>query len=42
MKKSRRITYYPVLDQGHCKLSERAWEKYYALPEDIILERGKQ
>ena len=42
MKKNRKITYYPVLDQGHCKLSEAAWEKYYALPEDIILERGKQ
>ena len=42
MKKCRKITYYPVLDRGHCDLSEAAWEKYYALPEDILLERGKQ
>jgi len=41
MKKTRKITYYPVFDRGHCKLSEHAQEKYYALPEEILLERGK-
>lgn len=36
LKKNRKVTYYPVLDEGHCKLSPAAREKFYALPEELL------
>jgi len=36
LKKNRKVTYYPVLDADHCRLSPAAREKFYALPEELL------
>lgn len=41
MKKTRKITCYPVFDAGHCALSDTAREKFYSLAEEYLLNKGK-